>query len=102
MAGPADAEVVDVPERSRYELRAPDGEVLGFADYHPAGEGRVELPHTVVRSEHGGVGNGSALVRGALDDLRRKGVAEVVPSCWFVAGFIRRNPEYADLLGAGG
>ena len=32
-----------------------------------------------------------------LDDLRARGRA-VVPLCPFVAGFIRRHPEYDDLV----
>ena len=37
------------------------------------------------------------LVRGALDDVRRKGMT-VGPQCPFVANFIAEHPEYADLV----
>jgi predicted GNAT family acetyltransferase len=44
-----------------------------------------------------GSGVGSALVAGALDDIRSRGL-RVVPLCPFVAAFIRRHSEYADLV----
>jgi predicted GNAT family acetyltransferase len=36
-------------------------------------------------------------VQGALDDIRARGL-RVVPFCPFVAGYIRRHSEYADLV----
>jgi uncharacterized protein len=36
-------------------------------------------------------------VQGTLDDLRARGLA-LVPLCPFVADFITRHPEYADLV----
>jgi predicted GNAT family acetyltransferase len=44
-----------------------------------------------------GTGVGSQLVRGALDDLRVRGL-RLVPLCPFVAAYVRRHPEYADLV----
>jgi predicted GNAT family acetyltransferase len=38
------------------------------------------------------------LVEAALTDIRVRGL-RVVPLCPFVAGYIRRHPEYADLVG---
>jgi predicted GNAT family acetyltransferase len=40
---------------------------------------------------------GAELVRTALDAARAEG-AKVVPSCWFVKGWIERHPDYADLV----
>jgi hypothetical protein len=31
-----------------------------------------------------------------MDDMRAAG-RKVVPTCWFVAEFLDRNPDYADL-----
>lgn len=87
-------EVRDNPQRSRYELLI-DGEVVGVADYD--GEGDVLVfPHTEIEPARRGSGLGAELVRGALDDVRRRG-RRVVPSCWYVAQFIDEHPEYADL-----
>lgn len=44
-------------------------------------------------------GLGTEIVRGAVDDLRARGL-KVVPVCPLVAAFIRRHPEYADLVTA--
>jgi len=81
-------------DRSRYELLE-DGSVIGYADFRD-GEDAVVLPHTVIERSRRGNGLGAELVRGALDDLRRRG-QQVVPSCWYVAEFIDDHPDYADL-----
>ena len=55
------------------------------------------LYSTRVDPDHEGRGVGSDLVRIVLDDARSAG-AVVDPTCWFVAGWIRRHPDYEDLL----
>lgn len=92
-------EVRDVPGRSRYEARI-DGEVVGFAEYERSGE-LVVFTHTEVEPRVGGKGVGSALVRGALDDVRAGGVGCVVPLCPFVRGWIVAHDEYGDLVAEG-
>jgi predicted GNAT family acetyltransferase len=52
----------------------------------------------VPESMRGG-GLGGQLVRAALDHCREHGY-EVVPLCPFVAGWIRRHPEFHDLVPA--
>lgn len=92
-------EVVDVPERSRYEARltgsAAGAEVAGFAAYRLRGD-RVVLTHTEVDPAHEGRGVGSALARAALDDIRSRGLVAVV-QCPFIAAFVQRHPEYAPV-----
>lgn len=90
-----DVEVRDVPSAGRYEIRR-DGEVVGFASYREI-DGRVVVPHVEVDPTHGGQGLGGRLVRGMLDDLRQKG-RTVSPMCTFASGWIRRHPEYHDLV----
>jgi len=87
-------EVRDNPEESRYELVV-EGRVVGVADYDAAGD-VVVFPHTEIESGMRRRGLAAELVRGALDDVRRRGQT-VVPSCWYVAQFIDEHPEYADL-----
>ena len=89
--------VRDVPEHSRYEIER-DGEVVGFADYRLAGD-VVVMPHVEVRRDLRGGTIGSELVRAALDDVRSRG-RRVRPLCPFVVSFIRRHPEYRDLVAA--
>ena len=90
-------EVVDNPDRSRYELRD-DGHLLGFTEYHERGGVHV-FPHTVITERKRGEGRGAKLVQGALDDARRRGW-RIVAQCPFVADFVEDHPEYADLVAA--
>ncbi|MCU1496464.1 MAG: hypothetical protein JWM47_417 [Acidimicrobiales bacterium] len=84
------------PDRQRYEVLLGD-EVVGFADHHP-GPGSVEVfPHTVVDEAHRDKGLASVLVRHAMDEMREQG-RQVEPACWYVAHWLRRHPEYQDLL----
>ena len=80
--------------RHRYEAMR-DGAVLGYAAYRDLGEA-VELPHTVVEPAYEGRGVGSALIKAVLADIRADG-HRVLATCRFVAGYLDRHPEYADL-----
>ena len=95
---PEDAEVVHVLEASRYELRL-DGRLIGLAAYHRR-DGRMAVTHAEVDPSCEGRGFGSRLVAGLLDDAREQGL-QVVPLCPFVAHYIERHPDYADLLPPG-
>jgi predicted GNAT family acetyltransferase len=90
----APVEIVDVAEQSRYEARL-DGDVVGFAAYQKTGQ-LVVFTHTEVDDAMEGRGIGSALVRGALDDVRRQALP-VLPVCPFVQSWMTRHPDYADL-----
>lgn len=89
--------VQDEPERSRFEIVV-DGELAGFAAYRLR-DGAVILTHTEIDPRHRGDGLGARLAQGTLDTLRERG-ARVVPSCSFIADYIARHPEYADLVDA--
>ena len=92
---PAEAEVVDVPESSRYELRLAE-RLIGLAAYHRR-DNRIAFTHTEVHESWEGRGFGSRLAAAALDDATRQGL-DVVPLCPFIARYIERHPEYAGLL----
>ena len=92
----ATIDVHDAPGRNRYEARI-DGELVGFAEYQRS-EDRVLFTHTEVEPSVSGQGVGSALVRGALDDVRSSGRYRVVPLCPFVRAWIATHAEYADLV----
>lgn len=87
--------VTDVPEAGRYEARV-DGARAGLVTYRREG-GQVVLLHTEVGESYEGKGVGSALARAALDGARSTGL-RVVPECPFIAGWIARHPDYADLV----
>lgn len=76
-------------DEDRYEIWV--GEVLGgFSEFAPDSQGRLVFPHTEIDSAFEGQGLGSALVRGALEDVARRGET-VVPRCPFVVRYLRRH-----------
>jgi predicted GNAT family acetyltransferase len=89
--------VTDRPDQLRYEIEV-DGEVAGFLLYRRE-PGVLELVHTDVDPRFEGKGVGAALVQGALDDIRARGL-KLRPFCPFVAKYIQRHPDYQDLVAA--
>lgn len=82
-------------EKNVYEARL-YGRTVGRA-YFRTRPGRVVFTHTKIDPEHEGEGIGSALARGALDDVRARGL-RAVPECEFIAGYIEEHQAYADLV----
>jgi len=96
MSQDTDPQTIDVVDAGdRFEARTPDGVVAGFAEYVRE-PGRVIFTHTEVDPAFEGRGVGSALVVGALDQVRASG-ERVVPLCPFVKAYIARHPAYEDL-----
>ncbi|MGB2876215.1 MAG: GNAT family N-acetyltransferase [Gaiellaceae bacterium] len=93
-----EAEVVDAPEASRYELRL-GGRLIGLAAYRRR-TGRIAFTHTEVDESCEGRGFGSRLAAAALEDAAREGL-KVVPLCPFIAHYIGRHPEYEPLVASG-
>jgi predicted GNAT family acetyltransferase len=79
---------------NRFELDA-DSHIA--AAYYRLAPGVVTFTHTEVPAELSGRGIGSALARGALDQVRAQGL-KVVAKCPFIDAFISKYPEYGDLL----
>ena len=86
--------VRDNPTENRYELDV-DGTVA-YSEYERS-PGRVTFTHTLVPESLGGRGIGSALAKGALEDVRKRG-EKVVARCPFIRGYIEKHPELQDLL----
>lgn len=82
-------------DKQRYEIHV-DGELAGFTETKVDGD-VVTLPHTKVFEQFGGQGIAGQLVSGALDDVRER-QQKIVPECEYVAGYIEKHPEYADLV----
>lgn len=80
--------------RNRYEVGV-EGHVA-HADYVIDGD-VITFTHTIVPGELEGRGIASRLIRFALEDVRARGL-RVIARCPFVAAFIRKHPEWADLL----
>jgi predicted GNAT family acetyltransferase len=74
-----------------------DGEEAGSAFYRVE-DGTITFTHTEVGDAFEGKGVGGELARFGLDDSRAKGL-RVVARCPFIAGWIERHPDYADLTG---
>ena len=89
--------VADRLNELRYEIEV-DGEVAGFLLYRVE-PGVLELVDTDVDPKWEGKGVGGALVQGALDDVRARGL-KIRPFCPFVRAYLRRHPEYQDLVAA--
>jgi len=70
--------------------------LLAHADY-VIEDGRMVCTHTFVPPELRGRGLAGQLVRAALDEARRRHL-RVVSACSYVAAFVRRHPEFRDLL----
>lgn len=85
----------DDKENSRYVLEV-DGRHAGLADYHIRG-GRHFFVHTEVGDAYTGRGLGTRLVKAALDDVKSSGGA-VVPICPLFAAYVKRHPEYEDMV----
>jgi hypothetical protein len=88
-------QVRDAADRTRYEASVEE-HLAAFAEYRDRGELRV-FTHTEVLDGYEGKGVGSDLVRGALDDVRERGL-RAVPLCPFVRAYIKRHQEYADVV----
>lgn len=72
-----------------------EGRTVGLADYHD-GDGRRVFPHTEVSPQFQGRGLATILVAEALRVTRAEGL-RIVPTCWMVAEYIDKNPEYVDI-----
>ncbi len=86
--------VVENIDKSQFEVQL--GSDLALAQYRLRGDAII-LTHTEVPSAFEGKGVGSALAKAALDHAREEGLT-VVPLCPFIASYIKRHPEYADLV----
>ena len=87
----------DNEERERFELDV-DGPIA-FVTYRKT-DGAITLVHTEVPPELGGRGIGSKLGRATLEAVRAQG-RKLSVECDFIRNFMRKNPDYNDLLAEG-
>ncbi|HET6632432.1 MAG TPA: GNAT family N-acetyltransferase [Rhodanobacteraceae bacterium] len=93
----AGIDIVDNAAASRYEAKV-DGQ-LCVLDYRRS-DGLMVIDHVGVPSAVGGRGIAAALSRTALEDARKHGW-RVRVHCSYVAAWLRRHPEFADLTEPG-
>lgn len=88
--------VVHNTDEQRYEIHV-DEILAGYTDAREDDTGVVVFPHTVVFEQFEGQGLASELVAGALDDVRVRG-KKISAKCPYVARFVQKHSDYADLL----
>jgi predicted GNAT family acetyltransferase len=89
--------ITDNPAASRYELHL-GPRLAGFVDYRLNDRAKaISLVHTEVEPDFEGHHLGTQLARYSLDDARQRGLA-VLPFCPYITTWIRKHPEYADLV----
>ena len=86
--------IIDNKDQHQYELKM--GDEVAILVYQRHGD-TINLIHTEVPEALGGHGLGNKLARFALEEARAQNL-QVVPSCPFVAAFIRRHPDYISLV----
>ncbi|MFF5286905.1 GNAT family N-acetyltransferase [Streptomyces sp. NPDC013171] len=83
-----------VDARHRYEILV-DGERAGLTAYRDRDDRRVFF-HTEVDEAYAGRGLASILIEQALTDVRASGM-RIVPVCPYVAKFLKKHDEFADI-----
>ncbi|MGW2648847.1 GNAT family N-acetyltransferase [Streptomyces sp. NPDC001393] len=95
MSQPSAAPTVERNDaENRYEILV-DGERAGLTAYRDRGEQRV-FYHTEVDDAFAGRGLAARLVKEALSDVRESG-KRIVPVCPYVAKFLNKHEEFADI-----
>jgi predicted GNAT family acetyltransferase len=87
--------VRDNKVQSRFELDVDGG--VAFANYRLT-PSAVIITHTETPRALRGHGIASQLVEGALALIRVDG-RKVIGACGFVVDYLRKHPEYADMVG---
>jgi len=92
----AEVEVRDNPSENRFEAYVGEKQA-GFTAYQRE-QGGIWLLHTEVDDAFEGQGVGSSMVRQLLDGLRTESDLKVTVTCPFISAWIRRHPDYQELL----
>ncbi len=88
-------EVINNKRGFSFEIVLPDGEIAHL-DYRWL-KGSMVLMHTVVPPSARGMGIGGKLVKYVLDYARNNGL-KIIVYCSFVAKYLEKHTEYADLI----
>jgi len=91
----ANLEVKNNQSKNQFEANLDDKTAL--IQYRKEADGTLNLFHTEVPEEFEGKGYGNQLVAGALEHIKADNL-KINPSCQFVAAYIRRHPEYENLV----
>lgn len=85
-------------ERQTFEAKL--GKYRAELQYRSNKEGKIFLSHTEVPEELRGKGVGSKLVAHVFEYIRENNM-RMIPICPFVKSYLKRHPEYMDLVASG-
>ena len=85
--------VVHNPEQNRFEVEL-EGQIAKL-DYMEDGD-TIVMMHVGVPYEFRGHGVAGVITKAGLEYAKSKSL-RVIPMCSYVAAYIRRNPQYAEL-----
>ncbi len=89
-----DPEITDNRETRRYELTV-EGQTA-VVMYNEVGGGLL-ITETIVPVPLEGRGIASRMAKHVLTDIRERELV-VLPTCPFFAGYLKKHPEYADIV----
>ena len=87
-------EVQHNPKQQRFEVQL--GGQSAYLTY-TFGDNSVSFDHTFVPVDFRGKGAAAALARAAFEEARSRHW-KIVPKCSYVAAYLQRHREFADLL----
>ncbi len=90
----ATIEIVNNEEQQRFETQL--DEALAFIEYRWL-KGDMVLMHTMVPEAHEGKGVAGSLAKYALEFAREKKL-KVIVYCPYIAAYLKRHPEYNDVV----
>lgn len=92
-----DPDIRDNAEARRYELEV-EGQTA-VVIYNPVAGGLL-ITETIVPIPLEGRGIAGRMAKHVLADLKERGLL-ILPTCPFFAGYLKKHPEYADLVHPG-
>ena len=90
-------EIINNKQQYRFEITLPDGEIAKL-EYRWL-KGSMVLMHTFVPVSARGKGTGATLVKYVLDYVRKQNL-KIIVYCPFVELYLKKHPEYNDLIDA--
>ncbi len=87
-------------DEERQTFDALIGQERATLEYRSNKEGKIFLTHTEVPPSMQGKGVGSKLLLHVFDYIRENNM-RLIPVCPFVKSYIKRHPEYLNLVASG-
>ncbi|WP_309131801.1 GNAT family N-acetyltransferase [Brevibacterium sp.] len=96
---PTPVTVIKHSERERFEIFTTDepARLIGFLGYRIVDDSTIELQHTIISEEFSRRGFARTLVTHVLEGVRADD-GRIVPTCSYVQDYLRRFPQYSDLV----